>query len=353
MRPFQFTKSARTALVYAIAGLIVGQLVLGVVVDQAGSRVCDLDYARQLGRLRDRRRSVPAAHLLIALGSSRTATGFRSGRIKPVVDGRTWLAANFGRPGAGPMVQLTVLRRLLTDGQKPDAVLVEIMPIYFNDQPNRLEDEKWLDDVEAGRYSAQEIRGLAHYCKYPATLAWRWGLARSLPCIRQRHDLQAWMGLTGAMPTANDEAADGTLVPITRVTQVQRRCYTVAVQAQYQSLNMFDHFRLAPQPAAALDNLLALCRRRQIRARLVLMPEGSAFRSLYSTEMKAGVAAYLANQQEKWGIGLTDATDWISDEGFSDSHHLLPEGGALFTDLLARELAAARWLNVPNPERVR
>jgi hypothetical protein len=341
----QSARSARAALWWGVVGFAVGQVLLGAAVDQAVPAVRDADYVRRLGRLRARRAAAPGAPLVVALGSSRTACGFRAGRLRPVLDGRPGVACNFGRPGAGPMVQLALLRRLLADGQRPDAVLVEFLPLYFNDRPGRLEDEKWLEDNAAPRYSAREIHRLSRYCKSPADLVWRWGLARGLPCVRQLDDLREWSA--GAGPPADEDAADGALVPVADVTPEQRRRYTAAVLGDFARGGAFDAFRLAPQPAAALHDLLALCRRDHVRARLILMPETGAFRAAYSADMTAATAAYLAGLRRDWGVTTIDARQWVPDEGFSDGHHLLPAGGALFTDRLGRVLDADGWPDAP------
>ena len=39
---------------------------------------------------------------------------------------------NFGMVGAGPLVELVVLRRLLAEGVRPDLLLVEVLPPLFN-----------------------------------------------------------------------------------------------------------------------------------------------------------------------------------------------------------------------------
>jgi hypothetical protein len=230
------------------------------------------------------------------------------------------------------MVQLTLLRRLVADGARPDAVLVEFMPLYFNDGSGRLEDEKWLEDTDAGRYSLQEIARLGRYCKSPATLASRWSLTRGWPCVRQRQALQAW-----ANAAHRPETVDDVLVPVHDVSASQRRRYTDAAVRRFSAGAAFDHFRLSPKAAAALHDLLALCRKEGIEARLILMPEADEFRSLYSPEMVAGCIAYLDQLRREWGVGLIDAREWVADEGFSDGHHLLPAGAAAFTDRLSRE----------------
>ena len=70
-------------------------------------------------------------HLVLALGSSRTLTGFRGETVSDDLSeawSRKVLAFNFGRPAFGPVMELVYLRRLLKDGVRPDLLLVEVLP---------------------------------------------------------------------------------------------------------------------------------------------------------------------------------------------------------------------------------
>jgi hypothetical protein len=72
---------------------------------------------------------------------------------------------------------------------------------------------------------------------------------------------------------------------------------------------------------------------------LLLMPEGSAFQALYTPAARPGIEAFLADLSRSRHLPLIDARHWIDDDGFWDSHHLLPDAADLFTDRWARESA--------------
>jgi hypothetical protein len=109
-----------------------------------------------------------------------------------------------------------------------------------------------------------------------------------------------------------------------------RRQYAADLQA----------FRVGAKAARALGDLLNLCRREKIRAALVLMPEGPAFRSWYSPSAEAQLQGLLAAVRQAYPVGLFDARDWIPEEGFLDSHHLLPDGATRFSTRFAGEVLA-------------
>ena len=72
--------------------------------------------------------------------------------------------------------------------------------------------------------------------------------------------------------------------------------------------------------------------------RLVLMPEASGFRAMYSPEVLQRVHGFLNGLCMKYDCTLTDAREWLPDSGFSDGHHMLKSGAEAFSDRLNREV---------------
>jgi hypothetical protein len=70
---------------------------------------------------------------------------------------------------------------------------------------------------------------------------------------------------------------------------------------------------------------------------LLLMPEGSDFRNLYSAEACQTIDTYFQGLCRESNTELIDARTWMSDDSFSDSHHLLPCGAEQFTLRLWRD----------------
>ena len=61
----------------------------------------------------------------------------------------------------------------------------------------------------------------------------------------------------------------------------------------------------------------------------------------------AGIDAHLHSVSERWGVPLIDARDWLGDDAFYDSHHLLPRGAAAFTERFERESLPPLLRNLP------
>ena len=86
-----------------------------------------------------------------------------------------------------------------------------------------------------------------------------------------------------------------------------------------------------------------------IPARLVLMPEGSPFRSWYGLGANDRLLAFLRVVSSEYDVPLTDARGWLPDEEFSDGHHMLEAGAVAFTDRLTREVIAPAITIRPHP----
>jgi hypothetical protein len=90
----------------------------------------------------------------------------------------------------------------------------------------------------------------------------------------------------------------------------------------------------------AWRDLLGLCRREGIPTALVVMPEGPVFRSWYPPRTWALVREFLDDLGREYRVGVIDARDWMAEEDFIDSHHLLPQAAELFSARLGHEALA-------------
>ncbi len=91
------------------------------------------------------------------------------------------------------------------------------------------------------------------------------------------------------------------------------------------------HFRLGTGPVRALFDLLALCRRERLPVALVVMPESSKFRGLYSPAADTAAANVLAEAQDRFAVPVINARLWLADEDFEDGHHVVLAGAERFT----------------------
>jgi hypothetical protein len=325
-----------------MAGFLVLQLGLAVAIELWLPQLRDPFYAYKAARLRDRSRTDPGALTVVMLGTSRTTYGLKAGELEhKLAEARRQrvVAFNFGIPGAGPLTQLLALKRLLADGVKPDVLLIEVLPPLLNGLIPNSE----FDRLPAHRLKLGELRLLARYGAPLPELRQSWWKAWPIPWYSHRFAI-----ISAAVPSLLSwqiredwfRCVDGhgwVDPPYGEVTPQQQRAGVARARNDYAGY--LTNFRVGGPACAALRELLGLCRREKIVAVLVLMPEGSDFRSWYGAEHWSQISAFLQDLQRDYDVPLIDAREWVWDEDFADSHHLLPHGADIFTARLASSLS--------------
>jgi hypothetical protein len=335
----RFLHQVRADLFWIVAAFAVFQLVLSLGVERWWPQVRDPDYAAREQRLRACRNEAPGRPLVVMLGSSRTQLGLQAARLSKAADLPPAVVFNFGMAGSGPVLELVCLRRLLATGCRPDLLFVEVTPPMLSQGDGVPLEEGMLIGP---RLQAAEMARARKYLTHPWPILARWGLAQCLPANWRAAALQNLVGLDrsrgGLGPdnpflTLDDH---GWQPMILEATPEQRVRLTGLAYRQYAPA--LRDFTLAVEPARAVRDLLDLCRRRDIPVALVLMPEASAFRALYPPAAWEKVEEFLGRLCRRHHVPLVDARCWVGDNGFYDTHHLLPEGAAVFTDRFGREV---------------
>jgi hypothetical protein len=93
-----------------------------------------------------------------------------------------------------------------------------------------------------------------------------------------------------------------------------------------------------PKIEGAVREILSTCQQRGIKTVLVMPPEHSQIRALYSEKTKRTIDDCIAKLRLETGVGVVDARAWMDDREFYDGEHLLPEGAKLFTERLGAEV---------------
>ncbi len=332
---------ARRAVLAGIALFALAQGVLAVAVMQAGLRVRDPAYAAKLERLKRRLAGSPRPLLAVGLGSSRTAYGLDGTSAEP------WLAQRLGRPvvlfnmgffGCGPIANLVHLRRLLDDGVHPDLVLIEVLPVLLRDGPSV---DARVEAFPAGRLRYRQMRLLArHVREERPELERQWWLAQATPAHSHRLGL---LGLAAAplLPArvttnAGKTSDEGGWLAMPHVSAEFQRALLAISRAE--TLENFQGFQLARRHLDVLRETVELARAERMIPALVLMPEGPAYRGWYPPPVWEQIEAGLRGLAEGCRVPLIDLRTSVAESDFIDSHHLYPEGAAIFTRLLARRI---------------
>jgi hypothetical protein len=319
----------RRAAFWLLGAFAASQLVLAVVVDQVSLEIRDPEYVLLQDKLRDREAEAPDKPVAIFLGSSRVAHGFNAARSRADSHATVF---NFGIPGSGPYLQTIVLDRLAQAGVRYDILFLEVLHTFYNGTGPRSLDHSLLDGA---RLSAGEAHGLLDYGSPLRTGPLRrYFYARALPSNRHQAELRDALRIDqyrpGQGPTPPFEPIDPFGFRPLQIPRDQWEDLTALAHRQYDPY--FARFRLDPAPWGRL--LMAIDRARDAGADvvIVLMPEATGFRKLYTPECRDGIAEMIRRLREEVGVTVVDAREWVEDSGFYDHHHLLPPGAAAFAD---------------------
>jgi hypothetical protein len=330
------------AALWLLAAFAVSQLLLSAWVERTPD-VRDPEYVILRDRLRARIAERPGKPVVVFLGSSRVMYGF-----DPEFAGDDSTALfNFGVAGGGSFIQGVFYDRLTADGIRPDVLFVEVMPAFYNSAGVRMLDTSMLDGA---RLTAGECSDLLGSAERPNGPLRRWAQARALPIHRHQAELRDRTGLDaprgGATPGWLRHGIGPSGFRAKSPALAERAELTALAHKQYDPF--YTDFRLAEKMYA---RLLATIRRAQdngVRVVLVVMPEGTEFRRLYSPAATAGVDALLKRLREETGAPLVDTRDWLPDDAFYDQHHTTPEGAAAFGTRFRHDVLPLAFSRSPN-----
>jgi hypothetical protein len=350
LSPARLQRRGSAALLCGLVLFFAGQLAVSMAIRVYWPEIHDWDYASKLKRLRVRlatRR--PEQPLVLVLGSSRAALGFRPELAPsgPLADGRDPILFNFAFPTHGPVRELLCMRRLLDRGIRPDLVVIECWPPFMSKAVGDSEGEQ----MDPGRLEWSDPRALARYIGHPRDLYRRWLRAQVVPCYYSRYVLRYRFANEGEAPVLDRGLAQmddlggylwhaSLLAPSSE--QLRRQAYEAAFVPLLAGLCFSD------VSDRAVHQLLSLCRRQHIPAVLLYMPEASPLRRWYPPPVQALVNDYFAGLSREYGVPVIDTRTWMPDETFSDYVHLQPQGAAVYTDRFRREVLS-RLLDSPGP----
>ncbi len=329
----------RAALCWGLIGFAALQLGLGLCMDRWQPELRDPEYGYKLMRLRERLREEPGHPLMLIIGSSRAGLGVNPGvltaALPPSSDSPTIF--NFALTGSGPFMELMFLRRLLAAGIHPRWLVIEVLPPLLH-QDDPWGEALWLD---TNRLAWEDLPLLwknttdcwtRYACWLHARLA-PWSFYRF--CILSRYAPQ-WLPLGARQDGWLGMDRSGWIAyHVSSVSSEEYRKGRDFALKQYGPA--LYQFHVSARPDRNMRQLLDLCRRKQIKPVLLVMPEGAEFRSWYKPEARQAIDTYLDGLSREYDIPLIDARSWLADSSFCDSHHLLPSGAKAFSQRFAQE----------------
>jgi hypothetical protein len=335
----------RSALLWGVVTFVVLQLGLTLSRESWLPELRDPAFGAKMKRLAQRWRGAgPDAVTTVMLGSSRTVYGFRGKLLEEAVakaHERPAVVFNLGIYGAGPVSELLYLKSLLAKGLRPELLLVEVAPMFLDDVTERDE----VGRLPADRLTHDELPVVERYRGSSSQgLLADWWRAAVVPVYAHRvvilsELLPVLLPVPLRVECCRDMDDSGWLsLRLGRqyLTPEHRRRTLEGIREQWAPVMC----RLATdgQGMRALRELLTLADREGIATAMVLMPEGPVLRSCYPAATWKLVYASLEALGRQFSSPIINARDWVGEEDFKDSHHLLPSGATAFTERLGREV---------------
>jgi len=271
---------------------------------------------------------------IVMFGSSRTSNALRGIDLETTLEkvtGRPVVAFNFGIPSSGPVTQLLYLRRMFANGIRPDLVLFEIMPPLLAGQVDVPIEQHFFAPERLRPGEAEFV--IAH--SYPATkfaegerLATRFPIYGMRLPIRGRF-LPSWSPWNMRCDSSRNSDETGWMRPVfDPVTDEQYKRGVAWARQEYADLLLT--LQLDGPACAAVNESIRACRAAGTPIALVLMPEGADFRAMYTRRALAELDDFMRQQD----CAQIDARMWLTDDDFSDSHHMVSSGAREFTHRL-------------------
>jgi hypothetical protein len=342
--PAAFRAHGRTAVLTLLVVWVTMQLVLGRVID-ASLWLRDPLFADKEVKLRQRVAAKTTAtgrpYTVVVVGSSRTGAGVRGDRIEQVIrsaGGGETVVMNFGIAGAGPLATLLTVRRLLASADRPDFVVIEVVPPLLGETEGAPREAPML---VTERFRRDEIATLVRF-GVPADVSERWWASELVPIYGHRFQLMgraAHLWLPWNLRFESSRGTDETGWQLSAPSTVTPASYERGVRhAHAEHFEALQRVRFDEPPAGAVAEAVALCHEHGVPVALLLMPEGTVFRSWYPARTESALYAFLSGISQRTNTPIIDARRWMGDDAFSDSHHLTPAGAAEFSDRFGREL---------------
>lgn len=333
-------RKAKAALAWGLIWLVVGQCGVRLAL-RLRPELADREFGRKLSDLRRQLAENPRRPLVLMLGSSRTATGFRPDVLPTFRDpgGQSPLVFNFAQVGSGPEMAHLTLQRLIDAGVRPDRLLVEYWPpIWGADRTIK----EFVDEINLGCLDWKGMQLLAAYTNRPRQLRRLWFATQWFPLYSNRAALLTQLAPSWLLPPAPADHRSQNLdttgwwSPRQSVPPDEYRKLVEHYRRHYEP--HLKDYHASKTADRALRGILALCRREGIKPSVVLLPEGEVFRRLYSPATLDVVRDYLAKLGRECRVPVVDARSWVPDDGFMDGHHLLPSGASTFTRRLGSDV---------------
>ncbi len=328
--------SARAGTLCGIAFAVAAMLGMSGALETVKPEWRDPQFGHRLIRLRQQQSRGPDRPLVLALGTSRTQNAIDPSAMGFPDEPRSPLVFNFGQSGSSPLKVLLTLLRLLDEGIRPGAVIVEVLPVWLAaDGPA----ERIFQDKEA-RLSAGDLRRLAPYCTERAALERKWLAARLAPWSTQRvvlmsHWMPRWLKWGERIdPQWDGMEADGFVPYPDQFASSEFRAIATA-HARREHAGTFAGHAFGKSSMRALRDLIERCRDEQIPVLFVEPPVSPMFRGWFRPGVWEFGEERLRAFAGELGVDLVSPYSGLEESDYIDGHHMLRCGAEKYSRWLA------------------
>jgi hypothetical protein len=296
----------------------------------------DPEFGHRIARLHKIQQQNPSCSIVLVLGTSRTQNAIRPAAMGFLDEDNTIQMFNFGQSGASPLKILLTLMRILDEGIRPAAVLVEVLPVWLTF--DGAAEDQFQNDVP--QLSVIDLQHLAPYCHNPDELRSRWLAARTSPWHTQRislmsHWLPNWMPWQSRINFQWQTMEPDGFVPFLFTDPPLAFRTEATAKTRQQYAGSFGGFRPGAMSLRALSDLVARCRTANVPVAFFVPPVAPTFQSWFDPgAWRAGESDLLAVSKEL-GVDVFQPPNQFADVDFADGHHMLRKSAERYSRWLA------------------
>lgn len=296
----------------------------------------DPEFGKRFEVLRNRIATQPGAKPVIVLGSSRVAMGLRPDAIygEPKAgELRGPMLLNMSLAGSGPIMELWVYRRLLAEGIRPAAVLIEYWPAFLREDGSYHEDSR-IDPLrlnQADRWMVESYFRPEHQVNVAENRR-----KRSLqPWLHHRKSLMnrfaaAWLPYSQRSEAIWDKIDHWGWLPGRENASAEEAAQAINAAGGYYK-PLFDNYTVSPVADRALRELIGEIRSSNIPLALLYLPESSGFVGFVPKSAQFEADHHLEKLLRAESMNIIDARGWVDDAMLPDGFHLTKPGAAEVT----------------------
>jgi hypothetical protein len=327
---------ARFAVLFGALVFMLWNVGLIGAMDTFAPTLRDPEYGRRLKRLQARHAERPDAKLLVVLGSSRVAMGVRPEFCN---DSNGPVVVNFAHLGSGPTLAALTVRRMLADGVRPDAVLLEYWPPFLRGDGEFMEQHR----LDAHRYHDRDREFILTHFENPQQYLDAMESVRQFPVLSYRRHLVS-QSCPGWLPYYQRLDAPwnkldrwGWLPGFDENPSAHERMLRHNEARKYYD-KLFANYSVTPNQQAAFREVVTELHKNGVKVALLWMPESSEFRAGYPDDVRKAADEFLATVRNEFDLELIDARTWAEDITLADGFHLTQPGASDVSRKLAPAL---------------